>query len=120
LNPASTSFVLGYHGCDESLAARVIAGRSPLRPSGNDYDCPIPEISSPMFAKPAVNAWATIGASNKNECHDDNEKAVGINAGFLQGFFQQALPLDLKTHLTRGLRKLTTHQNQPIREMEPS
>lgn len=38
MNPAATSFVLAYHGCDESVATRVIAGRSTLLPSGNDYD----------------------------------------------------------------------------------
>jgi hypothetical protein len=38
LNPASTSFVLAYHGCDEAVAQRVIAARSMLRPSKNDYD----------------------------------------------------------------------------------
>jgi hypothetical protein len=38
LNPASTSFVLGYHGCDRNLAERVIAGKQPLQPSRNDYD----------------------------------------------------------------------------------
>lgn len=38
MNPASTSFILAYHGCDESVAARVIAGRTLLLPSQNDYD----------------------------------------------------------------------------------
>jgi hypothetical protein len=38
LNPASTSFVLGYHGCDERVAARIAAGHSILLPSQNDYD----------------------------------------------------------------------------------
>jgi hypothetical protein len=38
LDIASTSFVLGYHGCDATVAERILAGRSPLRPSHNDYD----------------------------------------------------------------------------------
>jgi hypothetical protein len=38
LNPASTSFVLGYHGCDQSIAEQVVAGQQSLRPSENDYD----------------------------------------------------------------------------------
>jgi hypothetical protein len=38
LNPASTSFVLGYHGCDRKVAERVLAGKQPLKPSQNDYD----------------------------------------------------------------------------------
>jgi hypothetical protein len=32
------SFVLGFHGCDKSVAERVFAGRISLRPSENDYD----------------------------------------------------------------------------------
>jgi hypothetical protein len=38
LNPASTSFVLGYHGCDRTVAERVLSGRQSLRPSQNEYD----------------------------------------------------------------------------------
>lgn len=38
MNPASTIFVLGYHGCDASVAQRVFAGRTSLAASENDYD----------------------------------------------------------------------------------
>ena len=38
MNPASTSFVLGYHGCDRKVAERVLSGRQSLQPSVNDYD----------------------------------------------------------------------------------
>jgi hypothetical protein len=38
VNPASTSFVLGYNGCDSKVAERVIRGKQPLNPSQNDYD----------------------------------------------------------------------------------
>jgi hypothetical protein len=38
VNPAATSFVLGYHGCDRAVAERVLAGHQPLKPSDNDYD----------------------------------------------------------------------------------
>lgn len=38
MNPASTSFVLGYHGCDRSLAERVFAGKATLKASLNEYD----------------------------------------------------------------------------------
>jgi hypothetical protein len=38
LDPASTSFILGYHGCDQTVAAHVFSGRKSLRPSENDYD----------------------------------------------------------------------------------
>jgi hypothetical protein len=38
LDAASTSFILGYHGCDRKLAERVLAGREPLLFSHNDYD----------------------------------------------------------------------------------
>lgn len=32
------SFILGFHGCDRSLADDVISGRADLRASENDYD----------------------------------------------------------------------------------
>lgn len=32
MNPASTSFVLGYHGCDRSLAEHVLRGKHSLEP----------------------------------------------------------------------------------------
>lgn len=38
MDPASTSFILGYHGCDQKLAERVLAGKASLKPSTNDYD----------------------------------------------------------------------------------
>ncbi len=33
----TTTFVLGYHGCDESVAERLLAGE-PFQKSANDYD----------------------------------------------------------------------------------
>lgn len=38
MNPSFTSFVLGFHGCDRSIAESVLSGRKSLRPSNNDYD----------------------------------------------------------------------------------
>jgi hypothetical protein len=35
---ASTSFVLGYHGCDIRIARQLFAGKLGLSPSHNDYD----------------------------------------------------------------------------------
>jgi hypothetical protein len=37
LHTLSTTFVLGYHGCDKSVAEKLIAGEKFL-PSDNDYD----------------------------------------------------------------------------------
>lgn len=37
-NVSLPSFVLGYHGCDQAVADRVIGGWAHLRPSRNDYD----------------------------------------------------------------------------------
>ncbi|MEM8495440.1 MAG: hypothetical protein AAF663_08650 [Planctomycetota bacterium] len=37
-DPAFTSFVLGYHGCDVAVSERVLAGKASLKPSSNDYD----------------------------------------------------------------------------------
>src|SRR4051812_26132769 len=31
-------YVLGYHGCDEAVARKVVAGSERLTPSKNDYD----------------------------------------------------------------------------------
>ena len=38
MDAASTSFILGYHGCDRKLAERVFSGKSSLAFSHNDYD----------------------------------------------------------------------------------
>ena len=38
MDSASTSFVLGYHGCDRRLAEQVFSGKGSLKPSQNDYD----------------------------------------------------------------------------------
>jgi hypothetical protein len=37
LHTLSTTFVLGYHGCDKSVAEELIDGEA-FRPSDNDYD----------------------------------------------------------------------------------
>lgn len=34
----ASAFVLGFHGCDESVGERVLAGENQLRPSENSYD----------------------------------------------------------------------------------
>lgn len=34
----STSFILGYHGCDQKVAKAVVAGKSDIKPSQNDFD----------------------------------------------------------------------------------
>jgi hypothetical protein len=35
---ALPSFVLGFHGCDESVATKIFAGKDCLQSSNNDYD----------------------------------------------------------------------------------
>lgn len=32
------SFVLGFHGCDKTLADKLVSGKTRLKPSQNDYD----------------------------------------------------------------------------------
>ncbi len=32
------SFIIGFHGCDKSVAEEIFAGKTTLRPSANDYD----------------------------------------------------------------------------------
>ena len=34
----ASAFVLGFHGCDESVGERILAGHEYLAPSTNDYD----------------------------------------------------------------------------------
>lgn len=34
----ATSFVLGYHGCDEKIGRKILTGRAPLAPSQKDFD----------------------------------------------------------------------------------
>ncbi|HUB24535.1 MAG TPA: hypothetical protein VL992_03825 [Tepidisphaeraceae bacterium] len=38
MDSASTSFVLGYHGCDRDIAERILSGKQYLGQSHNDYD----------------------------------------------------------------------------------
>ena len=38
MDPAFTSFILGYHGCDRKVAERVLAGKDSFHASHNDYD----------------------------------------------------------------------------------
>jgi len=37
LHRLSSAFILGYHGCDSSVAESLLAGKD-FKPSGNDYD----------------------------------------------------------------------------------
>lgn len=37
MHALSASFILGYHGCDEAVAEKVLAGED-FKPSDNDYD----------------------------------------------------------------------------------
>jgi hypothetical protein len=39
LSRLATSFVLGYHGCDQTVADRLIRGEEPIRQSVKDFDC---------------------------------------------------------------------------------
>jgi hypothetical protein len=34
----ASAFVLGFHGCDESVGEKILAGKGHLVPSANDYD----------------------------------------------------------------------------------
>jgi len=38
VDPAFPGFILGFHGCDQEVADRVLAGEKSLLPSQNDYD----------------------------------------------------------------------------------
>jgi len=38
LHQLSSSFVLGYHGCDRDVGETLLAHSEQFKPSGNDYD----------------------------------------------------------------------------------
>ena len=89
----TTTFVLGYHGCDESVAERLISGE-PFQESINDYDWLGPGIyfweANPLrgieFAAELQNApWgsdittpAVVGAIIDLGCCLDLTTAAGI------------------------------------------
>lgn len=62
----STSFVLGYHGCDEAVAEQVLAGKSDIIFSDRDYDWLGPGAyfweSDPLRALEWAHAKAQRGA----------------------------------------------------------
>jgi len=62
LHQSATSFVLGYHGCDQQIGERIVNGQ-PFKPSDNEYDWLGPGIyfweANPVrgleFAREAMN-----------------------------------------------------------------
>ncbi|HXE06468.1 MAG TPA: hypothetical protein VN612_01145 [Acidobacteriaceae bacterium] len=79
----SSSFILGYHGCQRSVGERLIAGE-PFAPSDNDYDWLGPGIyfweSNPMRAL----EWADLLHRRKRAPGPSNPFVVGaaIDLGY--------------------------------------
>ena len=97
----STAFVLGYHGCDASVAEALLAGE-PFRPSENDYDWLGPGVyfweANPMrgldFAietknaarRPDIETPAVVGAVIDLGFCLDLTSAMGVQA--MQGAYR--------------------------------
>ena len=79
----SSSFILGYHGCQKAVGERLIAGE-PFTPSNNDYDWLSPGIyfweSNPVRAL----EWADVLYRRKHGCPCPEPFVVGaaIDLGF--------------------------------------
>lgn len=51
--------MIGYHGCDQEIAEKVLAGHEGLKPSANDYDWLGPGIYFWVDSKERGLQWAT-------------------------------------------------------------
>lgn len=69
----SANFVLGYHGCDQSVADQVLAG-NPFRKSDNDYD----------WLGPGTYFWEAnpVAVSNLlvNPCLEEGHQSRGLQS----------------------------------------
>jgi hypothetical protein len=117
VNPASTSFVLGYHGCDRKVAERVLAGKQQLIPSGNDYDwlgdgiyfwehnahrayqfaCELRD--RPRSGKPKIKEPAVVGAI--------------IDLGFCLNLLDNRF-IEMIRHAYEGLERLSEEAGTPL------
>jgi len=74
LHTLSTTFVLGYHGCDKSVAEELIAGET-FRPSDNDYD----------WLGHGIYFWESNPARALDFTMDINLRSVNIETPYVVG-----------------------------------
>lgn len=58
--------IIGYHGCDQEIAEKVLAGHEALKPSENDYDWLGPGIYFWVDSKERGLQWATEQSQREN------------------------------------------------------
>lgn len=85
----STSFVLGYHGCDAAVAEALLAGK-PFRQSANDYDWLGPGVYF-WEANPQRGLDFAIESSSRKRSSIRNPTVVGA-------VIDLGLCLDMTTH----------------------
>lgn len=71
--------VYGHHGCDESVAKRILEGRVPLTPSYNAYDW----LGSGIYFwedAPEMTMWAVRGRLPTYHL-GEREQSVALGAG---------------------------------------
>ena len=84
----TSTFVLGYHGCDRQAGERILQGR-PFRPSNNDYD----------WLGPGVYFWEANPQRGLDFARETaSRKGSNINQPFVIGaVIELGLCLDLTT-----------------------
>lgn len=84
----STSFVLGYHGCDRALGERMLSGRAKFLRSENDYD----------WLGPGVYFWETNPGRALEFAEEKKSRNQGISEAFVVGaVVDLGMCLDLTT-----------------------
>jgi hypothetical protein len=84
----STSFVLGYHGCDRVVGERLLSGKARLRKSENDYD----------WLGPGVYFWEANPRRALEFAEERKSRNQGVNQPFVVGaVIDLGLCLDLAT-----------------------
>lgn len=84
----STSFVLGYHGCDRTFGERMLSGKAKFLKSENDYD----------WLEPGVYFWEANPQRALEFATEKRGRAEGIQKPFVVGgVIDLGLCLDLTT-----------------------
>ena len=84
----STSFVLGYHGCDRVVGEHLLSGAKSLLPSNNDYD----------WLGPGVYFWESNPDRALEFAKEKHSRRDGIESPFVVGaVIDLGLCLDLTT-----------------------
>ena len=100
MHQLTTSFILGYHGCDQRIGERILKGE-PFKPSSNEYD----------WLGPGIYFWEANPLRGLDFARDAmSRKSSGIKRPFVIGaVISLGLCLDLTTaagiEQVRGVHK---------------